>query len=203
MPSVGTISDWIPGLKAGDEAAVQQLWERYFQRLVQLAGQKLQRKWQRVADAEDAALSALASFCRRAERGEFPDLNDGANLWSLVAKITLGKVSDYINRGKAKKRGSGMVRGDSALIGVGSSGREVGMAEGALDRDPTPAEAAEFSEDCQRLLGMLRSDDLRKVALLKADGYTREQIAGKLGTSLRTVARCIAEIRKTWAKERP
>ena len=31
---------WIEGLKAGDEAAVADLWNRYFDRLVQLARQR-------------------------------------------------------------------------------------------------------------------------------------------------------------------
>ena len=35
------VTRWIEGLKAGDEAAVADLWNRYFDRLVHLARQKL------------------------------------------------------------------------------------------------------------------------------------------------------------------
>lgn len=129
MPSGGSISELIPGLKAGDEAAVQRLCEGYFQRLVQLASKELRGKWRRVTDGEDAALSALNSFCERAKRGQFPNLLDRDNLWSLLARITVGKVADYIHREKAKKRGGGAGQGGSAFIPTrrDSSGRELSI----------------------------------------------------------------------------
>ena len=37
MPSAGSVTGWIVGLKAGEREAVQKLWERYFARLVRLA----------------------------------------------------------------------------------------------------------------------------------------------------------------------
>ena len=74
MPSGGSVSRLLDGLGVGDESAVQQLWQRYFHRLVALARQKLQSAPRRVGDEEDVALSAFASFCRAAEAGRFPQL---------------------------------------------------------------------------------------------------------------------------------
>jgi hypothetical protein len=37
----GSVTHWIGALKAGDKEAAQPLWERYFDRLVRLAGAKL------------------------------------------------------------------------------------------------------------------------------------------------------------------
>src|SRR5437868_5499875 len=48
----GSISRWIGDLKAGDAAAAQPLWERYFARLVQLARKRL-RAAHRPAVGED------------------------------------------------------------------------------------------------------------------------------------------------------
>src|SRR5262245_61640964 len=42
MPSDGSVTRWLGALQAGDPAAAQQLWERYFQRLVALARAGLQ-----------------------------------------------------------------------------------------------------------------------------------------------------------------
>src|SRR5439155_25557985 len=42
MESWRSVSGWIARLKAGDEQAVQPLWERYFHQLVQLARKRLQ-----------------------------------------------------------------------------------------------------------------------------------------------------------------
>jgi hypothetical protein len=75
-----SVSDWIGQLKAGDERAAQRLWEDYFQRLVRLARARLQGVPRRAADEEDVALSAFDSFCRGAEAGRFPRLNDRDDL---------------------------------------------------------------------------------------------------------------------------
>ncbi len=37
----GSITGWIAGMKAGDPAAAQPLWERYFARMVDLAQARL------------------------------------------------------------------------------------------------------------------------------------------------------------------
>ena len=68
----GSVTRWIGELKSGGEAAVQHLWERYFERLVRLARKKLQntRRPRTVEDEEDAAPSAFDSFCRGVDRGQ-------------------------------------------------------------------------------------------------------------------------------------
>jgi DNA-directed RNA polymerase specialized sigma24 family protein len=76
MPGSGSISALLELLMDGNEEAARQLWQRYYPRLVALARQKLQRSPRRVADEEDAALSAFDSFCRRAAQGQFPNLKD-------------------------------------------------------------------------------------------------------------------------------
>jgi len=74
-----SITRWISGLRAGDEAAAQQLWERYFARMVGLARDKLRasRRGDMGSDEEDAAPSDFDSFCAGAARGNFP-------LWPTV-----------------------------------------------------------------------------------------------------------------------
>src|SRR5260370_6120356 len=84
--SEGSVTRWIGDLKSGGESAAQQLWERYFERLVRLARKKLQkaRRPRAVEDEEDAALSAFDSFCRGVDRGRFPRLADRDDLWRLL-----------------------------------------------------------------------------------------------------------------------
>ena len=62
----GSVTQWIHQLQAGDRAAAQELWNRYFQRLVGLARCKLQGAQRRAADEEDVVLSAFESFFRGA-----------------------------------------------------------------------------------------------------------------------------------------
>src|SRR5215471_11580657 len=81
MPMQTGVTHWIGLLQAGDVAAAQPLWERYFARLVELARSRLRGAGRRVADEEDVALSAFDSFCRGAMGGRFPRLTDSADLW--------------------------------------------------------------------------------------------------------------------------
>jgi hypothetical protein len=88
MASEGSVTHWLGQLCAGDQAAAQPLWERYFQRLVDQARARLRATPRRVADEEDVALSVFDSFCRGAERGRFPQLSDRDDLWRLLVVIT-------------------------------------------------------------------------------------------------------------------
>jgi hypothetical protein len=80
MPAGDSVSLWIRQLEAGDHAAAQKLWQRYFRRLVGLARKKLQDACRRAADEEDVALSAFTSFCKAAQAGRFPQLADRHDL---------------------------------------------------------------------------------------------------------------------------
>jgi hypothetical protein len=71
----GSDSSWFGRLKAGDHAAAQRLWEKYFWRLLRLAQKKLQCLPRRAAE-EDVASSAFDRTCRTTERDWFPDLLD-------------------------------------------------------------------------------------------------------------------------------
>ena len=72
---------WVHQLKAGNRDAAQELWERYYRRLVELARRRLSTKAVNgVADEDDIALSAFASFYRAAEAGRFPQLADRNDL---------------------------------------------------------------------------------------------------------------------------
>ena len=61
MASEGSITHCIQLLKAGERTAAQQLWERYFQRLVGLARAQLRDAPRRAADDEDVALGDVAA----------------------------------------------------------------------------------------------------------------------------------------------
>ena len=82
--SPGSVTAWIGQICAGDHDVAQQLLQRYFQRLVALARQKLRGAPRGMADEEDVALSAFKSFCRGAEQGRFPQLSDRYDLWRLL-----------------------------------------------------------------------------------------------------------------------
>ena len=198
ISSPGSVTHWIGRLQAGDKEVAQHLWDRYFQQLVGLARKKLRGVRLRAADEEDVALSALDSFCRGAARGRFPQLTDRNNLWGLLVAITVRKSLKLQRHERARKRGGGDVRGESALVPGGDfTERKGGFAE-VLGREPTPEAAAQVAEECRRLLDLLGTEELRAVALWKMEGYTNVEIAGKLGRVEGTVERKLRIIRSLW-----
>jgi DNA-directed RNA polymerase specialized sigma24 family protein len=182
-------------LKDGDHDAVRLLWQRYYRRLVALARTKLQSTSRRHADEEDAALSAFASFCRRAEQGQFPDLKDRDGLWSLLVSITARKAADQIKYNHRDKRGGGHVQDDAALAAPQGDSAPAGF-DGLAGDDPTPEEAALMAEEVELLLNRLPDPELRRLAVEKLEGYTNADIAARHGYSLPTVERRLAIIRR-------
>src|SRR5271156_1244075 len=117
----GSITRWITGMKGGDLAAAQPLWERYFARMVTLARARLRASGRRDAgsDEEDVALSAFDSLCAGLARGQFPQLADRDDLWRLLVVITTRKVQAQARRQLPQKRGGGQVRTASDLADFG------------------------------------------------------------------------------------
>jgi DNA-directed RNA polymerase specialized sigma24 family protein len=189
-----SVTRWLGRLQAGDRAAAQPLWERYFGRLVAVARARLQGAPRGMADEEDVALSAFDSFCRGAGRGRFPQLADRDDLWKLLVVITARKACHLVRDEQRLKRGG--PAGEAPR-----PGDEAPDLEAVVGAEPSPEFAAQVAEETQRLLAALGDDDLRRVALAKMEGYTVEEIAARLGCAPRTVARKLALIRKEWEEE--
>lgn len=200
MSLSGSVSHWINLLKGGDRAAIQQVWEAYFPRLVGLARKKLRESPRRAADEEDVALSAFDSFCEGAAQGHFPQLTNRDDLWNVLVTITTRKALQLLRKEQRQKRGGGAVRGESAFReGSGADSEESGP-EQIVDNQPTPEFAAQMAEEYELLLARLEDADLRKVAVWKMEGCSNLEIADKLGCVQRTVERKLGLIRTLWSK---
>jgi DNA-directed RNA polymerase specialized sigma24 family protein len=183
MPEVNedSVTEWITHLRAGDPAAVQPLWERYFERLVRTARSRLRPRGH--LDGEDVALSAFESFCSAVERGRFPQLGDRNDLWRLLIYITAQKISKVITRENAVIHGAGVAHeGNSAIVEV-------------VGREPSPDLAVEVADTFRSLLDALQDETLRRVAIWKMEGYTNEEISLRLDCSLKTVSNKLRLIR--------
>lgn len=199
MSSKNSVSQWIASLKAKDSEAAQRLWDRYAGRLVELARQRLGKAPKGVADEEDIAQSVFHSVWRGATAGRFSEVKNRDELWWLLLAITKQKVVDHIRRESAKKRGEGRVTSEGAMA---SESRETAFTlDWLVGDDPTPDFLVVLEEQNDRLLGLLRNDDLRIVAVSRIEGYTVLEIAADLAISTRTVERKLQLIRKAWAKD--
>ena len=131
------VTRWIEGLKAGDEAAVADLWNRYFDRLVHLARQKLGTTARRVADEEDVALSVFRCLCTGAQHGRLAEISDRGDLWRVLVTMTMRKTIDQQRRLAGKKRGAGKVRGESVFLRKSGEEASPGLQQFG-DGLPTP-----------------------------------------------------------------
>jgi DNA-directed RNA polymerase specialized sigma24 family protein len=187
----GSVSRWIDPLREGDPEAARQLWDRFFNRLVDLARTKLAPGVRAATDEEDIALVAFDSFCRRAGRGEFDALSDREELWRLLAVITVRKAALSARQQTRQKRGGGVAvvpfPDDSAIH--------------PANNDPSAETAVAMAEQCRRLFDLLPDPQLKLVARRRMEGHSVEEIAGELDCSTRTVKRKLELIRSYWEQE--
>ncbi len=200
MSSKDSVTQWVAALKNGDQDAARRLWERYFEELVRLARQKLALEKRQVADEEDVALSVFDSLCKGAAAGRFTELAGREDLWYLLLSITKQKSIDHIRFYDRQKRGGSHHAADAD--GEKPIGRNIKRIdiEDIVSKVPTPDDLAAIDEDYQRLLGLLRDDTLRRIAVWKMEGSTNQEIAHKLGISIRSIERKLKLIREKWAK---
>ncbi len=198
-----SVTQWLPGIKAGDAADIERLWERYFHRLVRLAGAKLPEHCRRAYDEEDVAISAFQSFCERAGQGQFPRMEGRDDLWRLLAMLTVRKACLMIRHQTRQKRGGGRVMGESAFAGHGPNleAPETDGLRAVVGREPTPEDAASFTETFDDLIRKLNDKNLKTIALGRLEGRSSEEIAAELGTSVRTIDRKLKLIRAIWREE--
>jgi hypothetical protein len=117
----------------------------------------------------------------------------------LLSTLAARKAFAVIRHYSRDKRGGGHVRGESAFLDPNHADAE-GLTR-ILAREPTPDEAAVFAEGYERLVGKLTDETLRRVALLKLQGDSVEDIAWALHVSTRTVDRKLQLIRTVWERE--
>src|SRR5262249_17434507 len=150
------------------------------------ARRQLQGVRRAAADEEDVALSAFRSFCRAAEQGRFPQLQDRDDLWRLLVVITRRKAINLARQEHRAGVAGRRVLGESGLAGGVPDNSDMAGLDGVADAEPTPAFAALLAEEYQRLLDMLGDPQLRQLALLKLEGRSNEECAARLGCALRT-----------------
>ena len=196
MQNENSITKYFSALKRGESEAAQLIWEKFFKRLIELARKKLKSSPKRWSDEDDIVQQAFAQFFSQVQQNRFPKLNNRGDLWQILAMLVDRRATDKIRRQVNKKSGGGKVRGDSAFIGPNDS-RGAGINSFA-DNEPTADLAAEFVEELAVRLQGLKNDEYRQIALLKLQNYTNKEIADKIRSSVRTVERCLNNIRKNW-----
>jgi RNA polymerase sigma-70 factor, ECF subfamily len=183
----------IRGLRNGDRNVVHDFCQRYSASLERLAAKHLPAGLRRRVGPEDVVQSACRTFLRRTQGGEF-QLADSEDLWRLLCAITLTKVREQARFHLRQKRGV-----DQEVALEAPSGDSLVSAFQPVARGPTPAEAAEFADQFEKIISALEEEE-RQVVDLKLQECTTEEMAERMGCSERTVRRILKRVQTQLAQ---
>jgi RNA polymerase sigma-70 factor (ECF subfamily) len=178
-------------LRAGDEHAAGEVFQRYVHRLIALASRQFDARVRSKEDPEDVVNSVLKSFFR-SDDGSPYELSDWEALWRLLATITIRKCIARRQFWKAARRDVGREIGPPAEP-------EPDWME-AIARGPTPEQAMALAEAIEQILSQLPSDH-RTIAEYYLQNYPQAEIADRCHCSERTVRRVGERIRELLGEE--
>ncbi|MBT4866085.1 MAG: sigma-70 family RNA polymerase sigma factor [Planctomycetaceae bacterium] len=176
-------------LRAGDDGAATEVFERYVHRLTLLARSRLSSRMAGRIDPEDVIQSAFRSFFVGAQRGQF-SLKRGGDLWRLLVAIAMRKLYRGAKRHSAQKRS---VDAEETLAST------FDLAGLTVSQEPTPAEAVALADEMEAV--MTRLDHFgRRVLELRLQGEQLAEIAADTGRSERSVRRILATLRDQFSR---
>lgn len=183
--SPSPVTEWINKAKDGSPSAYDALWNHYFEKLVRLARARMFALQGAFYDEEDAALSAINSLFRGLHAGRFPELHGRDNLWRLLVVITHRKLRAQWRRQSADKR---------------NPDRETDQLniQNIICEEPTADFVTEMMDQTESMIKSLEDETLQRIAVLRLDGMTYDEIAERLGCATRTVLRKVERIRRIW-----
>lgn len=193
-----SVSSWIRQLGQGNQTAASRLWERYGPALERLARSRYGPALNATFDEQDLAQSVFFALWKNAEAGGLDEIRDRSELWWLLLKLIHRRACSRLRYNQAQKR-SGEVSAQTLV--QSSSGALDPLGQFANPRDLPPELIVVLSDEHERLMGLLRNDQLREIAGMKLEGYLVEEIAEKLGISVRSVIRKLNLIREQWDQE--
>jgi DNA-directed RNA polymerase specialized sigma24 family protein len=160
-----------------------------------------------MTDEDDIAQSVFIALCHGADAGRLQSLASRDDLWWFLLAVTRQKIISHLRCDAALKRGSGRVETVGSFEAFCDEDAELdedgvrGRFHALVSNEPTPDFLVMLEEEHQRLLNLLRDDQLRSVAVWRIEGYSTDEIAAKLQIAPRSVTRKLNLIRRTWANE--
>ena len=189
---IGSVSYWLKELKTGDSLAVEAIWYRYYQRVVELASRKMKVNPDRAVDGEDIAQLAMHRFCTNATLGCYPNLDDREQLWDLLVVFTLNRIRKHLRACNRLKRS-----------GQHSQVFEFSQLEVLKDLQ-TPEAPTIMADMVDAWLNRLDQEDpsgqLKQIAVWSMDGISGSDIARILKKRKSFVLHQIRLIRLLWVE---
>ncbi len=177
-------------VRGKDEAAIADLWQKYWMQLVRAAQRQCQFKTAMV-DPEFIAQSVFHHVCHQFQHGDISDVSDREQFWAILLNLTKNKAIDHFRRETRQKRGGHLKR-------VAMLDTENRPIEGTM-RDDEASEEREAAELLEHFQHLLNEEDetgrLTQILLGRLAGESNQAIGQALGVSTRTIDRKVERIR--------
>jgi RNA polymerase sigma-70 factor (ECF subfamily) len=173
-----SFAEFLARLHSRDDAAAQELFERFAHQLIALARRHIDAGLRHKVDPEDVVQSAYKSFFFRYGSENLKVVNWNS-LWGLLTLITVRKCAERVAYHQAACRDAAREVSSASAEGTASWLEPLG-------REPTPLEAVVLSETVDQLFACLDEDE-RPVLEMSLQGYTTREISQRLGRAERTV----------------
>lgn len=164
-------------VRTGEGEAATRLYERYAERLRELAGNQIGRKLSAKLEPDDVVQSVFRTFFRRVVDGQY-EVPDGKEIWGLILVIALHKVRAAAVYHAASKRD---IHRTHTLFAEHAN--LAAPDEGLLLKTLVAELASQLSETQQQIITM------------RVEGFSADEIAKSVGRSKRTVERVLQQFR--------
>lgn len=175
------------GRSVSEEAAETELWRRLAEPVRRAARQRLGRRQLAVADEDDVCVSVFRQFFHGVREGRYEAVRNTPQARGMLRRMAIDKTIDLVRFHTARRR---------RPEGGWADGEQITSA--AAERFVAPEEVVADRAELEALIAKLSRRTLQRIATMKLQGYTNEEIAGELGCAKRTVERKLAMIRRLW-----
>ncbi|MCA9264914.1 MAG: sigma-70 family RNA polymerase sigma factor [Planctomycetales bacterium] len=172
-------------LRGGDGDAATALYERYAQRLIELARRKTSLTYKSRFDAEDVVQSVFRSFFRRAQEGIY-DVPGSGELWQLLLVLSLNKIRRLaLHHTRQKRDVRNTLTSDKLSPEFLQAETTTGLDVLRLVVDEVIGELPDFHQ---------------QIIQDRIEGHEVAEIANRVGRSKRTVERVLQQFRQMLAE---
>jgi len=172
----------------GSSDAEAEIHRAFVDRLVRLASQRINQRFQAKIDPEEVVQSVFVSFFQRNAAGAF-QFDDWNDLWCLLVKITVRKCSTRVSGFMTAKRDVSVERSPKS--------KTDGSSMVLRSPDPNPQEIAIFNESLDQLFDLLTPLQ-QEIVTLRLQGCSKVEISQKIGRTERTIYRSLNQVQSAF-----